>query len=236
MSGGVEELASAVCDALVGSGKLKATPSFIRKDREAKIVKVFQAAKLDKAALETMNGRAVEVNVRKVTEGEAWIDDVICALKAMLSAEAASDTKGPTESTEMKALREKMVESAKIEFADGKPPLNPSGPRGRPRDNGDGTSGGGGYGGGGDRGGNRACYNCGEEGHLSRDCPATRQDRKPRPEGGGGGGGGACYNCGEEGHMSRDCPAPRQERKPRPERLSGGGGGWGGGGGGGWGD
>jgi ankyrin repeat protein len=91
MSGGVEELASAVCDAL-GSGKLKTTPSFIRKDREAKIVKVFQAAKLDKAALETMNGRAVEDNVRKVTESEAWIDDVICALKAMLRPEPADVT------------------------------------------------------------------------------------------------------------------------------------------------
>ena len=44
----------------------------------------------------------------------------------------------------------------------------------------------------------RASHSCGEEGHPSRDCPATRQERKPRPErlsgggcgwGGGGGGG-----------------------------------------------
>ena len=47
----------------------------------------------------------------------------------------------------------------------------------------------------------RACFNCGEEGHQSRDCP---EPRKPRE--GGGGGGRACFNCGEEGHQSRECP------------------------------
>merc|ERR1712126_535422 len=46
--------------------------------------------------------------------------------------------------------------------------------------------------------GDRACYNCGESGHLSRDCSKPRQ--------GGGGRSMTCYNCNEEGHMSRDCP------------------------------
>mmetsp|Transcript_18370 Transcript_18370/g.47039 ORF Transcript_18370/g.47039 Transcript_18370/m.47039 type:complete len:236 (-) Transcript_18370:522-1229(-) len=205
-SGGAEELASAVCDALVAGGKLKAKPEFIRKDREAKIVKVFEAAKLGKTSLETMNGRAVEVNVRKATEGEAWVDDVIAALKGMLSDEAANDTKGPTESDEMKALREKIVENAKVEFADGAPPPNPSGPGGRARGGDDESYGNfGGRGGGGPGGGGRACYNCGEEGHMSRDCP------QPRQGGGGGGGGGDCYNCGKPGHQSRDCPEPRRD-------------------------
>ena len=42
----------------------------------------------------------------------------------------------------------------------------------------------------------KGCFKCGEDGHMSRECPS----------GGGGGGGGACHKCGEEGHMSRECP------------------------------
>ncbi|XP_057432340.1 glycine-rich protein 2-like [Lotus japonicus] len=77
--------------------------------------------------------------------------------------------------------------------------------------------GGGGYGGGnrygggfgyGGRGGGRggggggACYSCGEEGHLARDC-----GNGGGKYGGGGGGGGSCYTCGNSGHFARDCPS-----------------------------
>ena len=36
------DVAHALCDALIASGKLRATPAFIREDREAKIAQVFE--------------------------------------------------------------------------------------------------------------------------------------------------------------------------------------------------
>lgn len=38
------------------------------------------------------------------------------------------------------------------------------------------------------------CYNCGEAGHLSRDCTAPRAERGSG--GGSYGGNRSCYNCG----------------------------------------
>ncbi|CAK9857757.1 unnamed protein product [Sphagnum jensenii] len=71
------------------------------------------------------------------------------------------------------------------------------GGRGRGR----GPRGGGGNFGGGDR----SCYNCGEGGHVARDCPneSTGNTRQS----GGGAGSRNCYNCGESGHLARDCAA-----------------------------
>ena len=39
------------------------------------------------------------------------------------------------------------------------------------------------------------CYNCNEDGHMSRECP--KEDKRGKM---------TCYNCQGEGHMSRDCP------------------------------
>ncbi|KAF3529975.1 hypothetical protein DY000_02036458 [Brassica cretica] len=57
---------------------------------------------------------------------------------------------------------------------------------------------------GGERG---ACYTCGDTGHLARDCV-----QKPSGERGGG-----CYTCGDAGHLARDCV-----KKSGGERVGGG--------------
>jgi len=44
----------------------------------------------------------------------------------------------------------------------------------------------------------RACYNCGKSGHISRDCTEAPTEERPRTD-------RACYNCGKTGHISRDC-------------------------------
>lgn len=56
-------------------------------------------------------------------------------------------------------------------------------------------SSGGGFSGGDSDRPKRGCFNCGEDGHMSRDCPNPQQERKK-----------GCFKCGQEGHMSRDCP------------------------------
>ena len=78
-------------------------PSLPSSDPIAKITKVFQAACLDGHKMATCNARGVEVAVRNVTQGEAWVADVQMALQKMLSSEAATEHQAPN--TKRMAIR-----------------------------------------------------------------------------------------------------------------------------------
>jgi cellular nucleic acid-binding protein len=48
--------------------------------------------------------------------------------------------------------------------------------------------------------GNNTCFNCGESGHMSKECTKPRKQRNK-----------VCFNCGEEGHTSRECTNPSKQ-------------------------
>jgi uncharacterized membrane protein YgcG len=167
------ELVTAICDALVAAGKIRSTPAFIRTDREAAIAKVFEKAKLDGAKLLSFsNAREVQVAIRKVTQGESWVDDVIDCAKTFLPAEVLMANTDMVESEESKKAKQAYKElcASRVEQGYGGQDDQPGDRRGgggrSQQDNEAFASFGGRSGGGG--GGSRACYNCGEEGHQVR--------------------------------------------------------------------
>ena len=49
----------------------------------------------------------------------------------------------------------------------------------------------------------RACFNCGKGGHLSKNCPEKKRGRDRRDTGRDRDG---CFKCGKPGHFARECP------------------------------
>jgi hypothetical protein len=75
--------------------------------------------------------------------------------------------------------------------------------------------------GGGGGGGDRACYNCGATGHISRECPEP--DKRQRAGGGGsrgGGGGGGGYSNRGRDHGRGESPGHRQGGRSRSRSRS----------------
>jgi len=60
------------------------------------------------------------------------------------------------------------------------------------------------------------CYNCGEFGQISRDCPQERADARNGPPSPTRSGGIKCHNCSGWGHMARDCASEPSGRRGGP--------------------
>ena len=193
------ELAAKCCDTMVAAGKLRATPAFIREDREAKLVKIFEGAKLDGAkVLACKNARELEVIIRNATrldgsttsrghedlpaadaEGQSWHDGErggeegqggVSDQVSEGRTNATRDRRNSQGTTRLRrlgvVLREGRVTTAASRATLADCPNPPSGQR---RDATTRSELG---------GGPKKCYNCGQLGRISRDCPNAGPGRR----------------------------------------------------------
>jgi cellular nucleic acid-binding protein len=57
------------------------------------------------------------------------------------------------------------------------------------------------------------CFNCGQPGHKSKECPLPQGAPRPNDE-------RECHDCGEKGHLGKDCPNKKKKRlEGQPERT-----------------
>mmetsp|Transcript_32582 Transcript_32582/g.75704 ORF Transcript_32582/g.75704 Transcript_32582/m.75704 type:complete len:260 (-) Transcript_32582:93-872(-) len=225
------QLARALCDALVAKGQLKDKPAFIRSDREAKIASVFEGVGLDGSKMaEFDNPGPLEMLVRKGTNGEAWVQQVIDALVRMLPEEAATAPKKMTmdenSKEELAAAKEKSQQRRDRLQAQEEERGGADGGRG------DGGRGDGGRGDGGRESGKGGRGKGGSSsGFRDRDreegwgdsgggrCPAAPKERGGKGKGKRDRSAMQCLNCKQFGHKSRDCPEPVDEEAVR-QRLA----------------
>eukprot|EP00930_Biecheleria_cincta_P018754 TRINITY_DN144_c0_g1_i1.p1 TRINITY_DN144_c0_g1~~TRINITY_DN144_c0_g1_i1.p1 ORF type:complete len:289 (+),score=70.17 TRINITY_DN144_c0_g1_i1:55-867(+) len=203
------QLAHEVCDILVKKGQLKEKPAFIRGDREEKIKQTFVTIGLDGARMATFdNAGPLETCVRRGTNGETWVQQVLEALVGLLPEEVAKASKNMAMDEgvkeEMEAAKERSEQRRQRLAENEEKEREENGGR-PPRGGGKGDRNGGYRG---ERDGERE-----DRGRGGGNRDGEREDRwgdsggRPRNNDNM-----ECYNCGGMGHSSRDCPEPRKEK------------------------